>query len=233
MFNKKPILKYESDLEHYQEIIVPSTTVVPDWYKKIPLTKNKEFYNKQEGFVPTVKLCVPFLDAMTNGYMVKLTNDLYVKNDGGVPFIGWPGGVKNTPSLRPNTTNENIVPHGHFSTEFLWNMAVSFVVPKGYSFLFTHPLNRHDLPFTTLSGIVDGNFVMSSKGNVPFFIKDNFEGVIPQGTPIAQIIPFRQDHWKSKKESGLIKISMLNSNSSGSVFKGWYKKTFWAHKKYE
>jgi hypothetical protein len=232
MFKKKPILKYESDLEHYQEIIVPSTTIIPDWYKKIPLTNTEEFYDKQQGFSPTVKLCVPFLDAMTNGYMVKLTNDLHVQNDEGVPFIGWPSGVKNTLSLRPNLSSESVVPHGHFASEFLWNMAVSFVVPKGYSFLFTHPLNRHDLPFTTLSGIVDGDFVMNSHGNVPFFIKNNFEGIIPQGTPIAQIIPFRQEHWKSKKENGLVKISMLNSSSSGSVFRGWYKKTFWTRKNY-
>jgi hypothetical protein len=233
MFNKKPILKYESALEHYQEIIVPSTTTVPDWYKKIQLTHNETFYDKQKGFMPTVKLCVPFLDAMTNGYMIKLTNDLYVTNDNGIPLIGWPGGVKNTLTTRPNLSSENLVPNGHFPGEFLWNMAVSFFVPKGYSFLFTHPLNRYDLPFTTLSGIVDGDFVMNANGNVPFFIKNDFEGIIPQGTPIAQIIPFRQENWKSKKENGLVKIGMLNNDASGSIFKGWYKKTFWTRKKYE
>ena len=233
MFNKKPILEYESVLEHYQEIIVPSTTFVPHWYKKIPMTQTEDFYDKEKGFRPTLKLCVPFLDAMTNGYMIKLTNDLYVKNNDGVPSIGWPGQVENTLSSRSYLSSKDLVPIGHFPGEFIWNMGVAFSVPKGYSFLFTHPLNRHDLPFTTLSGIIDGDFVVHANGNIPFFIKSNFEGIIPQGTPIAQIVPFRQENWKSKKKDGLAKIGSLNNIASGSVFRGWYKKTFWTRKQYE
>jgi hypothetical protein len=99
--------------------------------------------------------------------------------------------------------------------------------------LFTHPLNRHDLPFTTLSAIIDGGLIMSGNGDVPFYIKKNFEGIIPQGTPIAQVIPFRQENWQSKKTKGLFKKGEQHYNKSSSLIFGWYKKTFWTRKKYD
>ena len=31
----------------------------------------------------------------------------------------------------------------------------------------------------------------------PFLLKKNFEGLIKQGTPIIQVIPFKRESWKS------------------------------------
>jgi hypothetical protein len=53
------------------------------------------------------------------------------------------------------------------------------------------------------------------------------------GTPIIQIIPFRQENWISKIKIGLFKKGQLNFDRSGSVISGWYKKTFWTRKKYD
>ena len=80
--------------------------------------------------------------------------------------------------------------------------------------MITHPLNRNDLPFITISGIVDGNFAISADGNVPFYIKNNFEGIIPQGTPIAQLIPFYRQNWFFKIKKGLVKkfITYIEKN---------------------
>jgi hypothetical protein len=89
------------------------------------------------------------------------------------------------------------------------------------------------LPFTTLSGIVDGGLVMNPIGNLPFYIQEGFEGVIPQGTPIAQVIPFPQKNWTSKKTKGLVKKSLEHNNKGLSLFEGWYKKNFWTRKKYD
>ena len=111
--------------------------------------------------------------------------------------------------------------------------AVAINIPKNYSILFTHPLNRHDLPFTTLSGIVDSGLITSPTGSVPFYIKENFEGLIPQGTPIAQLIPIRQESWSSKIKNGLVEKSLKQTISSNLVFSGWYKKNIWKRKNYE
>jgi hypothetical protein len=113
-----------------------------------------------------------------------------------------------------------------------WKFKIALEVPKGYSFLITHPLNRYDLPFTTMSAIVDADFGLHG-GQVPFFLKENFEGIIPMGTPIAQIIPFKRDNWISEKSLGLWKKSDLNNKRAYMVTSGWYKKNHWKKKSFE
>ncbi len=232
-FRKKPILEYESRLPTYPDTIVSAKNHIPDWYKKIPLWKDNKMFVMDRGLKPTVKLCVPFLESLTLGYMISLPYDLHVTIQNGQPLIVWPGAVEFAPSVRSQPAHEKLVPHQHHAVEFIWNYCVAYTVPKGYSAIITHPLNRHDLPFTTLTGVFDGGLVMHAHGSLPFYIKKGFEGIIPQGTPIAQIIPFRQENWISKKTKGLLEIGDLHNRSTGMVFKGWYKNTFWKKKNYE
>jgi hypothetical protein len=233
MFRKKPILQYESAVEVYPNIITPAKDHIPDWYKKVTKWKNNEIFNLETGFEGTVKRCVPFLEPFLTGYMIVLPHDLYVKNNDGKPYLTWrEGGVKFPPSWREEVSEPNLVPAGHYPLEYTWHTSVANTVPIGYSLLLTHPLNRHDLPFTTLSGIVDGGFVMSPEGNIPFYIKNGFEGIIHQGTPIAQLIPFRQENWTSKQKNGLVKESEKYLKMSAALIAGWYKKTFWQKKEY-
>ncbi len=117
--------------------------------------------------------------------------------------------------------------------EYTWNACVSFSVPKGYNMLVTHPLNRYDLPFTTLSGIIEGEYVVQPSGSFPFYIKHGFTGLIEQGTPIFQIIPFKTESWESQKIEGLSKIGTTNQKASNLVFNGWYKNKFWTRKEYK
>jgi hypothetical protein len=232
MFRKNPVLQYESAIEVYPNIITPAKNHIPEWYKKIPRWKNDEIFEVGKGFNITIKHCMPFLDSLTSGYMITLPNDLYIKNNNGLPFITW-----NNAEFPPNSRNEvadlNLVPTGHYPVEFTWQTGVANTIPLGYSMLLTHPMNRYDLPFTTLTGIVDGGLVMNPTGSVPFYIKDSFEGIIPQGTPIAQLIPFRQEDWIHKKTKGLVKKSIEHNSKGTSLIYGWYKKTFWTRKKYD
>ena len=231
MFKKKPVLQYESAIEVYPNNITQAKNHVPDWYKKIPKWKDDEIFNKENGFNHTVKQCLPFLDSLTSGYIISLPNDLYVKIDNGVPFFAWKD-TKFPPMWRENIAHLNLVPAGHFPMEYAWQTGAAITVPLGYSMIITHPFNRYDLPFTTLTGIVDGGLVMNPVGNIPFFLKENFEGIIYQGTPIAQIIPFYQQNWLSKTTQGLVEKSKKHNDAGQNVINGWYKKTFWTRKKY-
>lgn len=59
--------------------------------------------------------------------------------------------------------------------------------PEGYSLLFTHPVNRFDLPFTTLTGWVDWRQLPRRLDSLSSRWRDtNFSGVLPKGTPVAQ-----------------------------------------------
>ena len=77
-----------------------------------------------------------------------------------------------------------------------WTVPWSIETPKGFSLLFTHPLNRMELPFVTMSGIVDTD-EYECPVNLPFLIREGFMGVIPKGTPIAQVIPIKREKWSS------------------------------------
>lgn len=232
MFKKKPILKQESAVPLIDKnLIVPAKSLIPEWYKKMPKWKNNEIFNVATGFNRTVKQCFPFLDSLTMGYLVKLPYDLYVKQVNGSPYLTWMPELENPPSIRNDIADPNVVPHRHANCEYAWKLNVSFTVPEGYSMLLTHPLNRHDLPFTTLSGVMDGGFVAQSDGNLPFYIKDNFEGIIKQGTPVVQIIPFLQQNWNSEIEEGLVQKGRDNAHDHRIL--GWYKETFWKQKKYQ
>jgi hypothetical protein len=71
--------------------------------------------------------------------------------------------------------------------------------PPGYSLLFTHPVNRADLPFTTLTGLVDCDTFNNSPVNFPARWHDpNFNGVLPKGTPVAQCLPIKRDSWAGR-----------------------------------
>jgi hypothetical protein len=185
-----------------------------------------------KGFNVKIKHCIPFLDSLTTGYMIVLPNDLYVKQNNGVPFITW-NRADFPPRSRNKVADLNLVPKGYYPMEFTWQTGVAKTIPLGYSMIITHPMNRYDLPFITLTGIVDGGLVMSPDGNLPFYVKEGFEGIIPQETPIAQLIPFRQENWSSKMTNGLLKIAQNHNAKTTSLIYGWYKKTFWTRKKYD
>jgi hypothetical protein len=234
VFKKKPTIKYESAANFYNDVFITAKKNIPDWYKKKPKWKNNEMFTVGEGFNVTVKHCMPFLDSLTTGYLVTLPYDLFVtKNKDNKPEISWKIESKYAPSWRESPSDSNLVPFNHFNIEFTWKLGCSFVVPKKYSMLLTHPLNRYDLPFTTLSGIIDGGYTTLYNGNVPFYIKKDFEGIIPQGTPIVQVIPFYNQSWSSKKENGLLKESDVNTKKATSLIYGWYQKNFWTRKKYD
>jgi hypothetical protein len=77
----------------------------------------------------------------------------------------------------------------------------TFEVPAGYSLLITHPFNRHDLPFVTLTGLVDADAYRDNFINFPAHWRDlEFSGVLPKGTPVAQCVPIRRDAWTARFE---------------------------------
>jgi len=122
-------------------------------------------------------------------------------------------------------------PSGHSNSLYAWNIKWGVQTPSGYSSIFIHPLNRYDLPFTTTSGIMDTD-TYSMGGEIPFFLKQDFEGIIPEGTPIVQIIPIKRDSWqsiRSKYDDRFVKNSLYQI---GKTLYGGYKKLFWQKKHY-
>lgn len=178
---------------------IPATQDVVSWYKELPRFIGNVKYPSQGN--KDIKLCSPFRDALINGYFIRLPLDVEVIIKEDVPTINWNGSlpfevVKLRGDIRESETQAYgmPVPMGCSPYMFAWHPFWGFTLPDGYSALITGPLNRYDLPFTVTNGIIDSDkFGMS--GSIPFFLKEGFEGIIPRGTPIAQIFPYRREEW--------------------------------------
>ena len=123
-------------------------------------------------------------------------------------------------------------PDGYSGWLYKWSNHFGLKTPKNYSLLFTTPLNRFDLPFISISGIVDSDQYDLSV-QFPFFIKDDFIGIIEKGTPIAQIIPIKNDSWKTEVEKFNMNSAMIRMQTFRSTIKRSYKNNYWKRKDYK
>jgi hypothetical protein len=154
-----------------------------------------------QGEDDTVKRCPPFIDAMTAGFLIPLICDVRVEDGefqwdmdlppaGSVSFARSPIGVHDAGQVEGTPLREP----DRFLVKFhnLWTIEA----PPGYALLFTHPVNRFDLPFTTLTGLVDCDRYHDAWINFPARWHDaDFKGVLPRGTPVAQCFPIRRENW--------------------------------------
>lgn len=211
----------------------PARAGVPEWYKKANRFMSGKMEITEAGVVnKDIKLCVPFLDAMTSGYLVELPADLLVQRTlDGVSFY-WHEEPQLIEFRDKNMATTLPRPAGHDHDLYAWILHWATVLPSGYSALVVHPLNRFDLPFTTTNGVVDADNY-STGGQVPFFLRKDFTGIIPAGTPIMQIIPFRREDWKHEilPYDDKWMTSMLYSVTR--FITGGYKKLKWQKKHFE
>ena len=216
-----------------------SKTYIPEWYKKSP-QKIKGFEktflipHNPTATTSTYKKCSPFLDAFTDGYIFSLSQDIEVilKEDGS-PYILWRSGLVNPISWHDMEQWEGLVkPKDCYNFLYKWENYFLIKTPKGYSTLFTHPHNRFDLPFNTLSGIVDTDRY-NLPVHFPFFIKKDFTGIIKAGTPVAQMTFFKRNHWlRTVKKYNEKYIKEENLKFFSNIERS-YKNLIWQKKEYE
>lgn len=217
----------------------PAVKHVPEWYKSLAKHDNwnsDRYLNPvnhlgSDGAQVATKMCLPFFDALTAGYMYLLEDDLYVELDpDGRPKLSWNGNIM---LLDKRPTNDIVVPDNCHPMHYGFRMNWFYDTPPGYSVLITHPMNRHDLPFYTMSGIVESD-IWGLPVFIAFFLKRGFQGVIPKGTPIMQIIPFKRDNWEMNIDdsSDTVDKKLLKAEDRRSLLYGYYKKTTWRKKIY-
>jgi hypothetical protein len=209
----------------------PASRVVPDWYKNTSSYIGDE--KKPAGnanTTATIKRCMPVFDALTAGYIIETPADVYVTvKDGGQWFEWSDFGLI---SFHPvEQAPEHPAKNGFAYPKWTNPWAIS--TPKGYSTLFVQPFHRESV-FTILPGIVDTD-TYTAPVNFPFTINDPaFEGLIPKGTPIAQVIPFKRESWTMQlgtKEELLQQEKV--SKMLQSKFFDRYKSMFWSKKEYK
>lgn len=266
---KKIIFHSKAAANYYSSNYLPDTVRknIPEWYRKADKYKRKsdglfllEWFKKPNGDVDlhrikSWKSCPAVLDTFTTGYYLFTPCDVIIKKVEGNYTVSFSGDWVNKEHSDINDNRSNFVfvgvrgeeygfptPPGYEDIHFFWTTNWFPTIPKGYTTLFTHPINRFDLDFLTISGIVDCES-FNNAGRMPFFIKKGFEGVIPAGTPYTQIIPFKNEKWESEimnytpediKEKDIQeKLKTYKSEKPMHSQDSLYKEEFWMKKEYD
>lgn len=235
-------IKYGDDLP------TPIKLNIPEWFKKL----DHDLHNR------TIKGCIPFLETLTSGYLLKTPQDLFINHnifnkekgiwDTEFRFAdSMPPELMSAENLNLNHTAKITNLHPKHQLEgspfidknknqpfYKWFNPWTIITPPGYSCLFVPPLNNTDDRFSIIPGIVDTD-TFTNPINFPFVINgdkyENLNTVIKKGTPYVQIIPFKRDSWKMKIET-LNKIDGKQPHFINLRFVHNYKNKYWSKKKW-
>lgn len=247
---------FEKDIEFIaQKVITESKNIhpipcklnIPDWYKKL---------EHKIGNL-TIKGCMPFLDTLTSGYILKMPVDFYVKHN----FIEDEQRVtknENAPNFLTQDYKETI------NLNFLGDKEIHHVkqvgdkcplaqknkqlpfykilnpwiikTPPGYSCLFLPPMNNTDDRFSIIPGIVDTD-TFYNEINFPIILNGDkyplLETTIKKGTPYVQVIPFKRDSWKMKIKERDPSTQKRNRFVQNFHIINNYKNIFWNKKSWK
>ena len=182
----------------------PAVQGLPDWFKVMP----HKVFNPSLGMeTQTVKKCPSFVDAMAYGFLIPLAADLEIRHGefswNSEIREGFAGGFSHSPIDFHDPSQVAGTPffdEDRFIIKF--NCFWTIEAPPGYSLLFTHPVNRVDLPFTTVTGLIDSDtfhdmpMSFAARWDVP-----DFNGVLPKGTPVVQCLPVKRESWSGQFEA--------------------------------
>lgn len=164
--------------------------VLPEWLRAMPMAARSDMHDAE---IRTVKQCPPFVDAMRAGFVMTLPCDLHYADgafawDWDLPEPSLPGHPRAPISFHAAAQVEG-APFGNANlVKFIGFWTIE--LPPGWSLLATHPFNRDDLPFRTLTGLVDADAFHAVGLLFPArWLDAATPCTLQRGTPIAQCIP--------------------------------------------
>lgn len=235
----RPWLNAESDSKP-----LPALKTIPEWYRNAdrfavnPMTQKPWELPNGQGKIPTWKACPAVYDIMGSGYMYRTPCDIEFYEDAAGQIQAKVLDEKNKDFIQDRTPMPQFEhPRGYHEKHFAWWADWAVELPEGYSALYSQPFNRYELPFLTTSGIIDNDKV-HLPGTMPFFIVKGFTGVLPAGTPYAQIIPFKRENWEAEVVTQFNPVDMMAKNQqNSSIYRlpdgGVYQREVWERRKYE
>jgi hypothetical protein len=215
---------------------------VPEWYKKL----------KHEAGKRTVKGCMPFLDTLVTGYVLKMPLDFSIEHNVYSEHerqskittgLSNSAGSEFAKNLNINTTEQFHSPRQLEGSPYVQknkNLPVGKILnpwiiqtPPGYSCLFLPPMNNSDDRFSVIPGIVDTDS-FPSEINFPYVVNGDkypvLKSIVKAGTPYVQVIPFKREAWKMKISAIDFKATLRNRFVAALKLVESYKSKWW-HKK--
>ena len=175
---------------------IPAKAALPDWLRQMAPRAPSAVHQRS---IRTVKQCPPFVDAMAHGFMVLLPCDINVHHgefswDWPLPALTVHGHPRAPLSFHvPEQITGSPLAHGQQSA-LKFNSFWTIELETGWALMAVHPINRDDLPFRLVTGLVDADRFNAVGINFPAVWTDpGFSGVLPRGTPVAQCYPVPRD----------------------------------------
>lgn len=215
----------------------PSFRNIPNWWK------NQESFMDdgrlaQGTYHTTVKKCPAIMDSITSGYIIKVPVDIHIDT------------TENRIITQVPFEFERLKPYiisGHSSQQLsqmpidtdIYMPDVLRIHPfwlaqtdNGSSTLFTQPIHREKSPICAVTAIVDTDKFISD-GHLSFFVKKNFKGILKQGTPLVQVIPFERKSWEHEIHGFNPDVINIQRKVVRSTFLHGYRLKFWTRKEYK
>lgn len=229
-----------NDMSHVFPEPSPAQKEVPSWYKKQPSYFNNEPKIVNGSYQATVKKCQAIFDSMTAGYYLKCPIDIYIDEcKDSIEVTVPPEFNFMKPQLIASHAKEQIshypIDLDIYSDKGIIRIHPAWMpsTPLGYSTLYLAPLHSGSLPITAVPAIVDTDSFIPD-GHLSFFVKKGFTGVIKQGTPIAQLIPFKRESWDMEIDNSFsLKELIQQRRALRSTFINGYRMKFWSKKNFK
>ncbi len=213
---------------------VPANKGLPDWYKDAQSYWNEEKKPVVGGIAATIKRCMPVLDILSSGYLLRTNQDLFVEQRENGPYFHWMENKENPKQVI--SQHDPFQVQNHPLNQFGYQLKLDndwiVTTPKGYSCLFIPPVHRENI-INILPAVVDTDSYYQSV-SFPFNLNNkDFEGFIKAGTPIAQVIPFKRESYKMDIVELDVKRKKSNDGKSFSKIFDAYRNWFWHRKEYQ
>jgi hypothetical protein len=223
-----------SDLETLEMFpVLPASKLIPDWYKNTPVEVG-EYMEVTLPHTPTIKRCVPVLDYMTTGYIIRASYEIQVKKEVDEHFF-------NSFEARCRHADKVIGKHpwqqaqvavdgqkSHYMKIYQpWHIKT----PPGYSCMIFDPYYHFRKTFSIFPGVVDTDKHDEPIGLVALVQQKEFT-ILP-GDPLVVVFPFRRDDWTMSSE---VRTDEYNKSSfkyrMSTYWSGIYAKLLHSKKTY-
>jgi hypothetical protein len=175
---------------------LPARDALPDWLRAMPPRAYSDLHGRP---VRTVKQCPPFVDAMAHGFLVLLPCDVRVQAgcfswDWALPPLTLEHHPRSPLSFHVPAQLQGAPLGSPQASALKFNSFWTIELEPGCALFAMHPVNRPELPFRTLSGLVDADRFVDAGINFPALWADpDFDGVLARGTPVAQCFVVRRE----------------------------------------
>jgi hypothetical protein len=205
-----------------------AATALPQWLKDMPSEVPAPGAPADQSLL-TVKRCPPFVEALTCGYLMPLPGRVTFSMDasGRLAFDADGRILDSQPAVQYAASPIG----GATVVKFLNPWLIR--TPPGYSTLIVQPLNRFEVPFHILAGVVEtDSYYREVNFPAVCLLRPGQSVTMPAGTPIAQAIPFPREAWTSS--SGQWDMAQRDAiEHEFAANPHMYKQQNWRRKSYE